>query len=215
MNSRPHLSVLLVSLALGLLAASVRAAPSDREREDKARECEALRLKYAGSDAYNPYDDVVSDLRVQCSDQMLNKDFAKAIELAERGLKRDPYNIHLLMMAASAYRAAGNTAKADEVRALWYGLMDSIITTADGLSYRTAFRVISMDEEDAVLQVLQLRSNDKRSVERKGSQYDIITAEDPKTGRTQDIYFNVDLPKQWQARQAARHAASPKPAPAR
>ena len=109
MNSRSHLSILLASLALALLAASVRAAPSDREREDKARECEALRMKYAASDAYNPYDDVVSDLRVQCSDQMLNKDFAKAIELAERGLKRDPYNIHLLMMEATGevWKVAG------------------------------------------------------------------------------------------------------------
>ncbi len=214
MNPRLPLSVLLPVLAFAALAGPVRAAASDRDRENKAKEYEALRLKYAASDAYNPYDDVVSDLRVQCSEQMFNKDYARAIEIAERGLKRDPYNIHLLMMEASAYRSSGNIAKADEVRAFWTGLVDSIFIN-DGDGYNTAYRVISQDEEDAVLRVLQLRPTDKRSVERRGSQYDIVSAENPKEGGRREIYFNVDLPKRWQARQAARHEAPPKPATAR
>jgi len=215
MNPRLPLSVLLPALALASLAGPVRAAAADGDREAKAKECEALRLKYAASDAYHPYDDVVSDLRFQCSEQMFNKDYARAIEIAERGLKRDPYNIHLLMMEATAYRLSGNTEKAEEIRTFWTGLVDSIVNNGDGDGYSTAYRVISLDEEDAVLRVLLLRPSDKRLVERRGSQYEIVTAADAKGGGKREVYFNVDLPRQWQARQAARHQAPAKPGPGR
>ncbi len=210
MNPRLTPTVLLFTLLLAPLAGTASAAPA--ERAAKARECEELRMKYAASDAYRPDDDVVADLHTQCSEQMLNKDYAKAIELAERGLKRNPYHIQLLMLQAAAYRASGNEAKADEIRTLWFGLMDSILDSGDGLSYGNAFRVISIEEEDAVLRALQLTSTEKRSVERRGHQYDVLAAEDTKNRQRRDVYFNTDLLRKWQARQAALRAAGARPA---
>ncbi len=210
MNSCLPFPLLLLSVALAALASPAHALPPDRAA--KAKECENLRMKYAASTAYNPYDDAVSEIRVQCSEAMFNKDFARAIELAERGLRRDPYNIPLLIVEASAYRATGDTAKADEARARWFGLMDSILEAGDGLSYATAFRVISIDEEDAVLRALQLTSTEKRSVQRRGVEYDVLQARDTQTGENREVYFNVDLPKKWQARQTARRETPGGPA---
>ncbi len=209
MNSRLRPYVLLASLTLASVTGAVRAAPVDRAQ--KSKECEALRMNYAASAAYHPYDDVVGSLRVQCSEQMVNKNFAKVIELVELGLRRDPYNIHLLRTEAAAYRASGNPEKAEEIRALWYGLMDSILNSGDGLGYRSAFQVITTDEEDAVLETLHLVSNDKRTITRKGVQYDVFKAEDTETHESREVYFNVDRPKRWQAQQAA--AAKPLPPP--
>jgi hypothetical protein len=213
MNLRLPLAVLVISLALAPLSGA--GLPTPAERAAKAKKYAALRLNYAASDAYHPDDDVVGDLRVQCAEQMLAKEYAKVIELAERGLRRNPYNIHLLKVQASAYRAVGDMAKADEARALWFGLMDSILDSGDGFSYGTAFRVIAIDEEDAVLQGLLLASDERRSVVRKGIQYDLLTARNIRTGDSREVYFNVDLPKKWQDRQIAKRSAPAPVAPPR
>jgi len=204
----PRLPLIVLFLSLGLAPLSGADLPTPAERAAKAKEYAALRLNYAATAAYHPYDDVVSDLRVQCAEQMLAKDYAKVIELADRGLLRDPYNVFLLKMKSNACRAAGDPAKADEVRALWYGLMDSIIDSGDGLSYSTAFHVITIDEEDATLQALQLTSEERRSVVHRGTEFDVHTARNIKTGDVREVYFNIDLPKKWQDRQIAKRAAA-------
>ncbi len=211
MNPRLLLAVMLLSLGLAPLSGAD--LPTAAQRAAKAKEYAALRLAYAASDAYRPFDPVLNDIRVQCADQMLAKAYDKVIELAGRGLRRDPYNIQLLRIQFNAYRAIGDTAKADEVRALWFALMDSILDSGDGLSFGSAIQVITIDEEDAVLQALQLSSEDQRSVARKGVQYDVIAARNTKTGDIRDIYFNVDVPKKWQDRQIARRNAPATPAP--
>ena len=80
MNLRLPLIVLVVSLTLAPLAGAD--LPTPEQRAAKAKEYAALRLKFAASDAYHPDDDVVSDLRVQCAEQMLAKEYGKVIELA-------------------------------------------------------------------------------------------------------------------------------------
>jgi hypothetical protein len=196
MTTRLSLLILFLSAFLSPLPGQTTQPSSDRAA--KAKESAELRLGYAASDAYNPYDGEVREIREQCSELLASKDFAKAIELAERGLLKDRYNIQLLMLQASAYRAAGDVEKADKTRQKWIGLVDSIIiNSGDGRSFATAFRVISVDEEYAVLAILHLEMVRQQLVEHNGSEFDLLEVKDARSGNEEEIYFNIDLPKKW------------------
>ncbi len=203
----------LAVLGLSLVAVSLRAggsAPST-DRAPKARECAALRMSYAASAAYNPYVSL-HDISTQCAERLENKDYAKAVAFAEQGLRLDRYNIHLLMLKAAALRAAGDSVRADETRALWFGLIDSILASGDGRGFETAYRVISVDEEYALLKVLRLKMTAQKLAEHQGSEFDILAVTDARSGDAAEVYFNIDLAKGWLNRHLAAEAAPASPA---
>ncbi len=92
--------------------------------------------------------------------------------------------------------------------------MDSILTNGDGRSFATAFKVITIDEEYAVLQVLGVRKADQSLVEHGGSSFDLFTVNDPESGKEFTLYFNVDLPLRWLDASLAKPGEKPAPPPA-
>jgi hypothetical protein len=106
-------------------------------------------MDYAASANYNPYANGLHEIRRRSAELLEQGEFGNAIREAEKGLVIDRLNIDLLMTAAAAYRAKGDTRKADELRHRWMSLVDSIVDQrrADGRSFSTAFQVISVDEE--------------------------------------------------------------------
>lgn len=185
--------VLLASIAI-LHGKAIKLSP---EQAQRARAATELRFSYAASKDYDPYNAEVADAKKKCSDLMKQKAFASAIEEADRGLLADKYNIDLLIAKAAAYRALGNLEKAGEVRQQWMSLMDSILSGGDGRDFATAFRVISVDEEYAVLRVMQIERVTQSLVEHDGSQFDILSIKDPDSGKESQLYFNIDLPMKW------------------
>ena len=149
---------------------------------------------------------------------MKQKAFAQAVAEADRGLTKDRYNISLLILRAAAYRALRNIEKADEGRKLWRSLMDSILVSGDGKEFASAFRVISVEEEYAVLQVLGLNLVSQSLVERDRSEFDVMLVQDPESGKQFQLYFNIDLPKKWLAAKLAGagepEKVVPRPGPA-
>lgn len=136
---------------------------------------------------------------------MLEKgEFTQAIATAAEGLRHAPYSIDLLVVLASAYRESGDLAKADETRARWMGLVDSILRSGDGRSYKTAFHVISINEEYAVLRMLRLQPGNQSLQEHGASQYDVMQVQVPSSDKPVELFFNIDLPKQWLDRQFAK-----------
>jgi len=156
-----------------------------------------LRLDYSKSEEYNPYNPEITDIRGQCIKLMDEEKFKEVIEKAKQGLEKDKYNIQLLICLAISYRKIGDIENADKYRKMWTGLVDSILTSGDGKSSETAFRVISVGEEYAVLNVLKLEVISQKLVTIQGSDFDIF--ETVKSGRNEKItlYFNVDIPFKW------------------
>jgi hypothetical protein len=196
---------------------AIKLSPEQAQRAKAATE---LRLSYAASKDYDPYNPAVAEAKKKCSELMKQKAFAAAIEEANRGLLGDKYNIDLLIAKAAAYRALGNAEKAGEVRQQWMALMDSILSSGDGKDFATAFRVISVDEEYSVLRIMQIERVTQSLVEHDGSQFDILSVKDPDAGREFQLYFNIDLPMQWLNAKFAKigqpkpPGESPGPAPA-
>jgi len=156
-----------------------------------------LRLDYSKSPQYNPYDTEVHNITEACDKLMGEGKFKEAIDKAKIGLEKDRYNIHLLVCLASAYRKIGDIENADKYRKLWVGLISSILASGDGKSAKSAFVVISVDEEYAVLEVLNLRRTIQRHVVIDGANFDILEVEKQAPASKFDLYFNIDIPFKW------------------
>ncbi len=173
--------------------------PADRvERAQKARE---QRLAHAASPEYNPYDTKNRDFQKSVNDLLDQGKFPEAIAEAQKGLAVARYDIDLLVLLAAAYRESGDIANADKTREQWKALVDSILSSGTGRDFATAFQVISVAEEYAVMRVLGLQPDNQSLVEHEGSEFDVMTAKNPRTGTVLELHFNVDLPKKWLNRQ--------------
>lgn len=176
-------------------------APWPAEREERARKATEQRLAYAVSPEYNPYDSKNRDFQKSASELLDRGKFPEAIAAARKGLEVARYDIDLLVLLAAAYRESGDIANANQTRERWMALVDSILRSGSGRDFATAFQVISVDEEYAVMRILGLQSEHQSLVANGGSEFDVITAKNPRTGAVVELHFNVDLPKKWLKRQ--------------
>ena len=190
------LGVLLVS---PLLAEDAASASSDRDARAKA--ATEQRLAYAASAEYNPYETKASDCRKNAGELLKKGDFAGAIAEARKGLESSKYDIGLLVVLATAYRGAGDIPNADKTRRQWISLVDSILRSGDGRDFATAYQVITVAEEYAVLGVLGMEVTNQSLVGHGGSEFDKMQVKDRKSGDELTLYFNVDLPMRWLNRQ--------------
>jgi hypothetical protein len=109
-----------------------------------------LRMAFMQTRWYKPYD--LSDKRALAMNAALEKkDYKKALELAETILqfKYVDWNAHLV--AYRAHAELKNSAQSKYHRFVCDGLIRSIMQSGNGKTPATAFLVISIDEEDAVL----------------------------------------------------------------
>jgi len=158
-----------------------------------------LRLNYSKSPEYNPYDSELYEIIKECDKLIDAGKFNEAIEKAKIGLKKDKYNIQLLVCMASVYRAIGDVENADRYRRLWSGLGSSILAGGDGKSAKSAFTVISVDEEYAVLQALKLRPVGQKHIIIDGVNFDVHKVKKEGADTEFDLYFNIDVPFKWLA----------------
>jgi len=124
---------------------------------------------------------------------MQAKDYSKALKEAETVLASEYVNIDAHMVASVAAKHTGADDKADFHRAVATGLIDSIRHSGDGKSAKTAWVVISVDEEYSMLRAFGLRPSGQSLVNQEGHSYDEMKAKQ-QDGTEQTFYFNIDIP---------------------
>jgi hypothetical protein len=100
---------------------------------------------------------------------------------------------HLMM--AIAYDHMGKADDAQREGTIGEGLLDSI-QTGDGLSYDTAWTVITVAEEYDYLTYAGLEPGNQSLEEHDGHEFDVLEAKDDK-GSSAKYYFNID--REWAA----------------
>ncbi len=198
------LSLSLVGALLTVSLAAQDAPPAQAEREARAKVATGQRLAYANSAEYKPYDTTNRDFQKRASALLEKSDFAGAIAECQKGLTAFKYDINLLIILAAAYRESGNLPNAEKTRQQWMSLVDSILDSGDGRDFASAFKVITVEEEYAVLRVLGLRVMGQALVTHDGSQFDQMQVKEPKSGKELVLYFNIDLPLNWLNRQFSK-----------
>jgi len=145
-------------------------------------------LKASSCDPRGESKDMVSVRRA-----MQLKDYGKAAKLAEALIDHGFVNIEAQAACSQAYEAMNKAGKAKFHHNVTDLLIRSILGTGDGRTKETAFEVIGTFEEYIVMSVLGLPVLGSQSLmPGKPHSYDVQERNDPKTGKTVSVYFNID-----------------------
>jgi hypothetical protein len=180
-----------------------KAKPSDAKKKyeallEKAKRGEgavdygALRLAFFETEDYSP----LAGMMVYRPLWGLvgQSNWAEAVKLADSVLEKNYVDANAHMVAYIARRELKEEEKAALHRRWAEGLLESIKTGGDGKSPQTAWHVISISEEYAVLRSMNLNPVGQALVNDKGHSYDVMTVTDPQSRAESRFFFNVDKP---------------------
>ncbi len=160
---------------------------------------QALRWAYARSSRYDPY--APGGSRLSLGPVVPDAGAEAAMRAVDQMLEFNYLDIHAHLLAASLHTCMGDRSRADYHRRFGGGLLQSVLKSGDGRSHRTAFVVISMAEEYAVLGSLGLEMRTQALVEHGGHFFDRMEAYRRSTGEISTLYFNTDVIHAWLGRQ--------------
>jgi Domain of unknown function (DUF4919) len=150
-----------------------------------------LRRLYAESDSYKPYRDDAEDSMTAAAGA---KQYETALRIAQEILARDYMNIEAHFAGAVSCNAQGDMACAAHHAYVARGLIESILASGDGKAPATAFVVVKVPEEYALLRMLQMERLSQALIRSDdGHAYDVLTVRDRRSAQESRIYFNVDI----------------------
>jgi len=152
----------------------------------------ALRRAYVESESYDPYGTKILDLVSAMRDAFSAGDCKTAAKDAETIATLQFTDIEAHMVAALCLERTGDHAKADFQHAIFLGLVHSILDSGDGLAPATAYRVVSLDEEYAVLNLLDLKVGQQALVQDSGHSYDRFTVSMADAKGEIEVFFEID-----------------------
>lgn len=190
---------LLVGLAV--LSGNARAAElsyDDYVAQVKAGKLDidytAFRMAYVASPKYEPYG-AARVLMGQMKKAYTAGDCPAAMAHAKEIFEVNLVQIDAHFVTALCQRKAGNEEEARREHAMLMGSVRSVLGSGDGKSPETAFVVIGIDEEYAVMAALSLTLVRQALVNHGGSAFDRMEAKKRDSDQTVTLYFNVDRPQ--------------------
>jgi hypothetical protein len=151
-----------------------------------------LRVSYAFTKDYDPYGVATMGPLIAAFKAARDDDCKEALKNAAEVLRKQYVNIGAHIVRQRCFEKTNDKLLESE-RAITRGLADSILKSGDGTSAKTAFVVVTLDEENFVLGQLGLSKGAQALVDQDGHKYDLLTGKDEKTGDEQGVYFNIDL----------------------
>jgi hypothetical protein len=200
----PFFAALAAAIALFALAAlpSGAAASSYEELLAQAKsnsatvDLRALREAYAESAQYNPYDSKEGGLRSSMVDAFNRHDCNNAMKYAQAILDSNYVDIDSHTAMERCYRSLDKPLQSRHHGLIARGLLAAVMATGDGKSPKTAFVVISIAEEYAVLGRLGLRKTRQAIKKAEDHRYDLMTVTN-KSGGTENVFFQIDRLYSW------------------
>lgn len=130
-----------------------------RDMTLQALDFKNLYYGYVFQKEYEPYKHASNEealKRFFMKDSLSASDYAPFIKTAEQSLKETPFDLRLLNMLAYVHHLNNNEVMAQKTGYMVNNLLKTIVSTGDGLTCETAFHVISVDNEYAVLGAFEL-----------------------------------------------------------
>jgi hypothetical protein len=159
----------------------------------------ALRRAYAErKDAVGAGSDHV--VRRTMSVALAQKRFQDAIKIGEDILATVFISPDTHAALAGAYAELGDAKKAAAHKAIYLGLINSVLAEGNGETPATAYQVVIIEEPFAVVRALNLSVWARAGAVQNGKYYEVLSATDQKTGKIVKLHFNIDTPRAIQAR---------------
>lgn len=165
---------------------------------DTAVDYTALRDAYAQSAGYDPYGEQVMDDHKAMFARLSDGDCPAASAAADRVLAVNYIHASGHFIRWVCAMKDGRERDGQFHRAVLTGLMKSVTGGRDGRTPASAFSVVSVDEEYALLRFFRLHPGRQQLVHADGSLFDLLefSGDD---GRHGTWLFNIDRPRRWLA----------------
>jgi hypothetical protein len=153
-----------------------------------------LRMAFTKTKNWLPYDTEISQKHKEINSLIGSAKYDEALKISDSILDKNYVEIETQLINGYLYKLLGDTVRSVFHYRIYEELLKSIYTSGDGKSAKTAFIVISTDEEYVFLRWFNLQSAGQSLLSEDGHSFDLLKAIDQETKEEFDIYFNIDLP---------------------
>jgi len=150
-----------------------------------------LRMAYTKTKSYDPYDVKIDELRKEIKINIEEQNFQKALEIADKILKKRYIDIKTHLYCDYIYKRLNDTAKSDYHYDIYNGLLNSIYFSGDGKSAKTAFIIMEISEEYDLIRWLKLKHSKQSLMVEDGYSFDILKVFDD--NKETELFFNIYL----------------------
>jgi hypothetical protein len=184
-------TLLLPVAALADPAGDYAALVTAAQDGDPGTDYTAMRQAYLMLPEYDPAGTKTEQLMRDGQTAYAAKDCKTALEKfkAATALTFVLSDAHALM--ADCLEQAGDKNGEKREEAIAQGLFNSILSSGDGAKPETAFRVISLSEENAILAVAGVNGTKREIINTDAGPVEKISIADATTGQEGAVYFNI------------------------
>lgn len=153
------------------------------------------------SEQYSPYGTAKDESQFL---ELYNKQkFSEAISYGNKTLEENPINIKILFKMLVCHHNLGDKENAAKFAFMYFSLIDVIYKSGNGKSAKTAYVVIKVPDEYAVLSDLELRLTKQALVGDTDVMYIDKKGQKPPKGqkKIKALYFNVSKPLEYMMEQ--------------
>lgn len=196
------LAALFCIMAVFLLASNVRAANEadyqtllGRIKNGETVDYTQLRQAYVNSPDYDPYSFNVREPSAEMHKSARQDDCKTALNYAKRVLDMQFLAIDAHNIAGYCHEKLGRKDAATQERAIARGLIQSIVESGDGKTPETAFIVVTLEEQYALIMAMRLQRRSKSLIYHDGHSYDVhevAQSSDGASGMSIKLYFRID-----------------------
>ncbi len=178
---------------------------------DPGTDYTAMRQAYAMIADYDPFGDKTNALMRDGQAAYVAKDCKTALEKFKAAIALNFTLSDAHALSADCLEQAGDKAGEAREEAIAQGLFNSLISSGDGNSPATAFRIVTMHEEGVILAVAGVNGTKKTVITTDQGPVEKIDITDQQTGEKGAVFFNTGVVVLASAMQKAKSRPPAKP----
>ncbi len=157
-----------------------------------------LRMAYTVTPGYNPVDSVEKGLFEEAGKLIGIRKYTAASAIVDSILKRNFLSLNAHLMNCNLLNQMRDSTRSNYHSMIFDGFARAIQSTGNGEAPKSAFIVISTDEEVPFLTAIGLRAISRKTAEVDGHHFAIYDVKN-RFGKEQFfIYFNIDIPFKYE-----------------
>ena len=178
---------------------------------DPGTDYTAMRQAYAMIAEYDPFGEKTIALMRDGQAAYVAKDCKKALEKFNAAIALNFTLSDAHALSADCLQQAGDKAGEAREEGIAQGLFNSLLSSGDGESPSTAFRIVTMHEETVILAVAGVNGTKKTVITTDQGPVEKIDITDQQTGKKGAVFFNTGVVVLASAMQKAKSRPPAKP----
>lgn len=152
-----------------------------------------LRMIYTNTAEYQPFGSTEGNMLDPMFEALQNGEYKRCLKGAESILDTNYASLNAHYAAMSCHYESGNAEEGAFHRYVLDGLVDSIDSSGDGRSRRTAYVVISLLELRAFLDLKGLVMGKRNQIKSRNRVYNVVKVTDQQSGERYEVNFDITL----------------------